>query len=99
MEVQLHWFSDASQSAYGGVIYLRTLYTDTSVSVTLLTAKTREATLKKLTIPHLELCGALLTARLLKTYSCRPGDSRFKLLHLDGLYNCAGLVEEYTFPS
>ena len=66
MEVQLHGFSDASQSAYGGVIYLRTLYTDTSVSVTLLTTKTRVAPLKKLTIPCLELCGALLTARLLK---------------------------------
>ena len=66
MEVQLHGFSDASQSAYGGVIYLRTLYTDTSVSVTLLIAKTRVAPLKKLTIPRLELCGALLTARLLK---------------------------------
>ena len=66
MEVQLHGISDASQSAYGGVIYLRTLYTDTSISVTLLTAKTRVAPLKKLTIPRHELCGALLTARLLK---------------------------------
>ena len=54
------------QSAYGGVIYLRTLYTDTSVSVTLLTAKTRVAPLKKLTIPRFELCGALLMARLLE---------------------------------
>ena len=67
LDVQLHGFTDASTTAYGGVFYLRTRYADTTISVSLLTAKTRVAPLKKLTIPKLELCGALLTTKLLKS--------------------------------
>ena len=67
LDVQLHGFADASTTAYGGVVYLRTRYADTTISVSLLTAKTRVAPLKKLTIPKLELCGALLTTKLLKS--------------------------------
>ena len=66
---QLHGFCDASTSAYGGVIYLRLLHSDTSVSVSLVTAKTRVAPLSKLTIPRLELCGALLLSKLLTVVS------------------------------
>ena len=54
-------------AAYGGVIYLRARYTDASVTVAIISAKTRVATLKKQTIPKLELCGALLTTRLLSS--------------------------------
>ena len=54
---QLHGFCDASTAAYGGVIYIRTLHADTSVSIALITAKTRVAPLSGLTIPRLELCG------------------------------------------
>ena len=66
-EIQLHGFSDASTVGYGAVIYLRTLHQDTSISVTLIAARTRVATLKPTTVPRLELCGALLTAKLLKS--------------------------------
>ena len=62
---QLHGFCDASTAAYGGVVYLRLLHTDTSVSVSLVTSKTRVAPLSGLTIPRLELCGALLLSKLL----------------------------------
>ena len=37
---ELHGFSYASNVAYAGVVYLRALYTDSTVSVTLLMAKT-----------------------------------------------------------
>ena len=47
VEVQIHGFSDASQSAYGGVIYLRTLYADTSISVTLLTSQDQSGSTQK----------------------------------------------------
>ena len=62
---QLHGFADASSLAYGGVVYMRVVFSDTKTSVTIITAKTRVAPLKTLTIPKLELCAALLTAKLL----------------------------------
>ena len=61
------------------LIYLRAHYTDASVTVTIVSAKTRVAPLKKQTIPKLELCGALgcsLLWRLISTFlqpSCMPG--------------------------
>ena len=65
LDRQLHGFSNASQVAYGGVVYLRQLHSDMSVSVSLITSKTRVAPLSSLTIPRLELCGALLLSNLL----------------------------------
>lgn len=62
---QLHGFSDASLIAYGGVVYVRTFYADLSVSINLISSKARIAPLKALTVPRLELCGALLLAQLM----------------------------------
>ena len=63
---QLHGFADASNLAYGGVVYLRTTYQDSMVSVSLLLAKTKVAPISPpSTTPRLELCGALLLSRLL----------------------------------
>lgn len=62
---QLHGFSDASTLAYGGAVYIRTFYADTDVVVSLVSSKTKVAPMKKLTIPRLELCGALLLSQLL----------------------------------
>ena len=64
---QLHGFTDASMVAYGGVVYLRLLHADTTVSISLITSRTRVAPLSGLTIPRLELCGAQLLARLLES--------------------------------
>lgn len=66
---QLHGFSDASTLAYGGAVYIRTFYADTEVVVSLVSSKAKVAPLKTLTIPRLELCGALLLSHLLDTFA------------------------------
>ncbi|XP_048485432.1 uncharacterized protein LOC125490391 [Plutella xylostella] len=67
--IECHVFVDASQSAYGTCIYLRTISADNdntphSVTMRLLCSKGRVAPIKPVSIPRLELCGALLGARL-----------------------------------
>ncbi|XP_050301535.1 uncharacterized protein LOC126739769 [Anthonomus grandis grandis] len=63
--VELHGFSDASDDAYGGAIYLRTIDSEGTITVRLLCAKSKVSPLKRLTTPRLEICGALVLARLL----------------------------------
>lgn len=63
--IEAHCFSDASQVAYSACIYLKSIDKFGNYSVRLLCAKARVAPLKpELTIPRLELMGALLGARL-----------------------------------
>ncbi|XP_055585344.1 uncharacterized protein LOC129738178 [Uranotaenia lowii] len=63
---QLHAFSDASESAYSCVIYLRTMSNDGSWEIRLVTGKAKVAPLKPVTIPRLELQGCVLAARMMK---------------------------------
>lgn len=65
--IEMHTFSDASQSAYGACIYMRSISSSGTISVRLLCAKSKIAPLKPSTIPRLELAGALLAARLYKS--------------------------------
>ncbi|XP_029157246.1 uncharacterized protein LOC114929752 [Nylanderia fulva] len=67
--LEIHGFSDASESGYGACIYLRATLPDGSHSVRLLCSKNRVAPLKTLLIPRLELCGALLLAQLVNKIS------------------------------
>ena len=48
--IQLHGFSDASNAAYGGVVYARTMYQDTTVSVSLVISKTKVAPISLLLV-------------------------------------------------
>lgn len=63
IDAQLHGFSDASERCFGGAIYLR--LKDDRDNVHLVMSKSRLAPVKKLTIPKLELCGALVMIRLM----------------------------------
>ncbi|XP_074032056.1 uncharacterized protein [Leptinotarsa decemlineata] len=64
VSVQFHGYCDASQTAYGACIYIRCSDTLGNCTSNLYCAKTRVAPLKVLTIPRLELSGALLLAEL-----------------------------------
>ncbi|KAJ8968842.1 hypothetical protein NQ317_017895 [Molorchus minor] len=65
VSIELHGFSDASLSAYGCCIYVRTVDGFGNSHVNLLCAKSKVSPLKCITIPRLELCGALLLAQLI----------------------------------
>ena len=66
---ELHGFSDASELAYTTVVYLRATDADSVVLTSIVIAKTKVSPIKRVIIPHLELCGALVVARLL--HHCR----------------------------
>ncbi|KAF8784313.1 hypothetical protein HNY73_010009 [Argiope bruennichi] len=63
-EIILHGFSDASQSAYACVIYAVQRSDNGVTKVTILAAESKVAPLNPVSIPRLELNGALLLARL-----------------------------------
>ena len=60
----LHTFSDASKDAYAAVSYLVCEYSDRPTTSRLVASKSRVAPLKAVTIPRLELMGAVLANRL-----------------------------------
>ncbi|GFW15395.1 integrase catalytic domain-containing protein [Trichonephila clavipes] len=62
--IELHGFSDASQSAYGAVVYCKSITSDGRMLVHLIASKSRVAPTKQTTIPRLELCAAVLLAKL-----------------------------------
>ena len=63
--MQLHGFTDASEEAYAGVAYFHLLDSAGRIHTALVMSKTKVAPIKRLSIPQLELCGALLLTKLL----------------------------------
>ncbi|XP_049887028.1 uncharacterized protein LOC126381618 [Pectinophora gossypiella] len=64
--MELHGFSDASNVAYAAVVYARIIDADGNIHTQLVTAKTKVAPIKQVSVPRLELCGAVLVAKLLE---------------------------------
>ncbi|BES89890.1 Pao retrotransposon peptidase [Nesidiocoris tenuis] len=65
VSVQLHGFCDSSQRGYAGVVYLRNINKNGKITCSLLVAKSKVAPLKRISLPRLELCGAVLVTDLL----------------------------------
>lgn len=61
--ISLYGYADASELGYGAVLYVH-CRNEAEQQMTLLTSKTRVAPLKPLTIPRMELCAAVLLAKL-----------------------------------
>lgn len=63
----LGFFSDGSSLAYGTCAYIRRELEGNRCAVSLVAAKNRVAPVHQITIPRLELCGAVLAVRLRET--------------------------------
>ncbi|XP_075163105.1 uncharacterized protein LOC142235730 [Haematobia irritans] len=61
--VEFHGFSDSSELAYAAAVYIR-IEVEGNIYTQLLVSKSKVAPIKKLSVPRLELCGALLLAKL-----------------------------------
>ncbi|CAI6364646.1 unnamed protein product [Macrosiphum euphorbiae] len=87
-EAQLIGFSDASKRGYSAVVYLRLSYGAGSGTVHLLTARSKVAPLKNsrldesLSVPRLELCGALLLAQTLH----RAQSNLSSIIHISSIH-------------
>ena len=65
-DIQLHVFSDASSAAYAAAAYLVCKYPDHPPTSRLVGSKCRVSPVKAMTIPRLELMGAVVATRLAK---------------------------------
>ncbi|GFT35707.1 uncharacterized protein TNCV_1697011 [Trichonephila clavipes] len=64
--IEIHGFADASERCYGAAVYCKSKNLKSETLVQLITSKSRVAPIKSLTIPRLELCAAVLLAKLVK---------------------------------
>jgi len=62
--IELHTFTDASTIGYGTCSYARVVFVNGSVQCYLLMGKSRVASVKRMTIPRLELVAAVIGAKL-----------------------------------
>ncbi|XP_055633313.1 uncharacterized protein LOC129773693 [Toxorhynchites rutilus septentrionalis] len=63
--VEIHGFSDASNAAYGAVIYIRCILADGTIRLNMLCSKSKVCPMGEMSIPRKELLGARLLSRLI----------------------------------
>ncbi|GFT11092.1 integrase catalytic domain-containing protein [Trichonephila clavipes] len=105
-DVELHSFYDASKKAYGAAIYLTTKSRN-GISAKLVTSKSRVAPLNCITLPRLELLGALVAARLAskgnktrwKQFVANRVNEITRITDPHSWYHCAGKENPADFLS
>ena len=65
VQLHVHGFCDTSEVAYFSIVYLRAANVQNNIHVALVIAKTKVAPFKHLSIPRLQLCGAVMVSKLL----------------------------------
>lgn len=65
--IELHIFSDASEKAYSTAAYFGGIYNDGATEISFVAGKVTVVPLKPLSIPQMELQGALIACRLRNT--------------------------------
>ncbi|GFV67703.1 integrase catalytic domain-containing protein [Trichonephila clavipes] len=66
VRIVLQGFADASEAAYGAVVYLQCFLHNGAAKVSILASKSRVAPIRVISIPRLELCVCVLLAQLVK---------------------------------
>ncbi|GFT14892.1 integrase catalytic domain-containing protein [Trichonephila clavipes] len=66
VRIVLQGFADASEAAYGAVVYLQYFLHNGAAKVSILANKSRVAPIRVISIPRLELCACVLLAQLVK---------------------------------
>ncbi|XP_030760561.1 uncharacterized protein LOC115885714 [Sitophilus oryzae] len=66
---ELHGFCDASEKGYAAVAYLRALSHNSQYWVSLVSGKSKVSPLKRISLPRLELCAAVLLSDLIAEIS------------------------------
>ncbi|GFW82075.1 uncharacterized protein TNCV_772041 [Trichonephila clavipes] len=64
--IEIHGFAHVTEWCYGAAVYCKSKNVKSETLVRLITSKSRVARIKSLTIPRLELCAAVLLAKLVK---------------------------------
>lgn len=90
--LEIHGFSDASKDAYAAVLYSRTVTSSRKVCINIITAKTKVAPIKTVSIPKLELCAATLLVRLMEKVTTAL---KFKSIPKQFYYTDASIVLDW----
>ncbi|XP_055850362.1 uncharacterized protein LOC129914935 [Episyrphus balteatus] len=78
--VEFHAFCDASLDAFAAVIYCRSVDLAGNITSNIVAAKSRVAPIKVVSLPRLELCGAVLLTRLVTKLKTSLQDKEIKVV-------------------